>query len=97
MPRPGEVLWTDEDREWALALLQVEAELCRGCGQPIGESTDPALEELWRAEVIRCHACATAGRHIESWQKEGGDAHGANVHVIRREALPWETASSMSG
>jgi hypothetical protein len=86
MPDPGEPLWTDDDRAWALALLEVEAEVCRGCGQPLAESTDPALEEAWTAEVIRCHACATGGRKAEAFQKSGGDAHGANVHVHRREA-----------
>lgn len=96
LPGPGDVLWTEEDRAWALALLKVEAESCRGCGQPLGDSTAPELEEAWRAEVIKCHACATAGHHLESWQKQGGDTHGASVHVTRREALPWQTAPSMS-
>jgi hypothetical protein len=97
LPGPGQVLWTDEDQAWALALLQVEAETCRGCGQPLGESTDADLEELWQAEVIKCHACVTAGHRAESWQKSGGSQHGANIHVTRREALPWQTASSTSG
>ncbi|MGW4803007.1 hypothetical protein [Kitasatospora sp. NPDC004272] len=85
MPEAGEPLWTDEDRAWAMALLEVEAETCKGCGQPLAESTDQALEEAYTAEVIRCHACTTAGHHLESWQKAGGDQHGANVRVTRRK------------
>jgi hypothetical protein len=85
LPGPGEALWTEEDRAWALALLAVEDEACRGCGQPLDQSTDPALEEAWTAEVIRCHACAAAGRHAEQFQKAGGEPHGANVHVHRRK------------
>lgn len=84
VPGPGESLWTDDDRAWALALLQVEAETCAGCGQPLGETTDPALEEAWRAEVIRCHACATASRQAEAFQTGGGSPHGAHVTVHRR-------------
>jgi hypothetical protein len=99
-PAPGEALWTDEDRAWALALLQVEAEVCGGCHQQLSESTDEALEEAWQAEVVLCHACATAGRHAERWRKENGDgpAHGAGVRVTRRkEAAPWLIAPSTSG
>ncbi|MGW8901665.1 hypothetical protein [Streptomyces sp. NPDC055753] len=32
----GEPLWLPEDRAWALALLQVEADACPDCGQPWG-------------------------------------------------------------
>lgn len=98
MPGPGEPLWLDDDRAWALALLQVEAETCTGCRQPLTESMDPALEEAWRAEVVLCHACATAGRTAEHYRQHGGDAHGANVRVHRRkEATPWPTVQSTSG
>lgn len=85
MPGPGEPLWTDSDRAWALALALVEEQACRGCGQPLGESTDPDLEEAWVAEVIRCHACTTAGHAGERFHAEGGDQHGASVHVHRKE------------
>jgi hypothetical protein len=37
----GEPLWLDEDRAWALALLDVEADACPECGQPWSEATDP--------------------------------------------------------
>jgi len=87
VPDPDEPLWTDSDRAWALALLQVEDEVCKGCGQLLSESTDPELEEAWAAEVLRCHACTAAGHRAEAFQRAGGDQHGANVHVHRREAL----------
>lgn len=84
MPRPGEPLWTPEDRAWALALAVVEAESCSGCGQPLAQTLDPELEEAWRAEVVRCHACAAAATHVEGWQSSGGDTRGAQVRVTRR-------------
>ncbi|MCG6499466.1 hypothetical protein [Kitasatospora sp. A2-31] len=84
VPGPGEVLWTDEDRAWALALLQVEAETC-SCGHPLADTLDGDLEESWRAEIVRCHACATAARHLDGWRDAGGDTRGAQVRVTRRE------------
>lgn len=96
LPGPGEPLWTDEDRAYAFALLDLEADTCTGCGQSLTESMDPEREELWKAEVVRCHACGTAARHVEGWQKGGGDARGAHVRVLKREALPWQSAASPS-
>lgn len=96
LPAPGEPLWTGEDRAWALALLELEADTCSGCGQSISESMDPDREDAWRAEVLRCHACTAAARHVESWQKQGGDQRGAHVRVTKREGLPWLTAPSTS-
>ncbi|MFE6866007.1 hypothetical protein ACFVFS_05585 [Kitasatospora sp. NPDC057692] len=85
MPRPGEPLWTDEDRAWALALLAVEAETCSGCGHPLADTLDVDLEDHWRAEVLRCHACATGARHVDGWRDAGGDTRGAQVRVTRKE------------
>jgi hypothetical protein len=35
--------WTDEDRAWAVALMEVHADTCAGCNQS--------------PEPTRCHAC----------------------------------------
>ncbi|MFD0405023.1 hypothetical protein [Kitasatospora sp. NPDC127116] len=83
---PGEPLWTDSDRAWALALLAVEDETCRGCGQPIGEATSPDTEGRWEAELIRCHPCTTASTTTTRFQQDGGDPAGVHVHVHRKEA-----------
>jgi hypothetical protein len=56
-PAPGEALWTDEDRAWALALQAEDAGTCGGCGQPRAESTDPANEGRYSAEAVECHGC----------------------------------------
>ncbi|MFJ2863678.1 hypothetical protein [Kitasatospora sp. NPDC087314] len=80
----GEPLWTDSDRAWALALLTVEEDTCRGCGQPLTESTDADAENAWTAEVIRCHACTTAHQRSTQFQKDGGDLGGAHIHVRHR-------------
>jgi hypothetical protein len=81
---PGEPLWTDSDRAWALALQAVEDDTCRGCGQPLSEATAPESEFAWVAEVVRCHACTAAGQRTAMFQQDGGDPHGAHVHVHHR-------------
>lgn len=58
--------------------------MCQGCGHPVGESTDPALEEAWQAEIVRCHACSAASRKADGWHEAGGDSHGINVRVSRK-------------
>lgn len=60
--------WTDEDRDLALALLAYEASLCTGCGHPLAETTDPAAEEAYVAEAMRCHRCTAAEQEAESYR-----------------------------
>jgi hypothetical protein len=83
-PQPGEPLWLDEDRHWALALLEIEADSCRDCGQPWSEATDPDAEFRYHGAVVRCHACATAARTVSAFEKSGGQTEGLHVHVERR-------------
>ncbi|WP_123661585.1 hypothetical protein [Actinocorallia herbida] len=53
-----EPLWTDEDRGWAEALAHFEADECKGCGQPLSESTEASAEGAYDAPLpLRCHAC----------------------------------------
>lgn len=62
---PGEPLWLAEDRAWAVALLEYEADMCSGCGQPRSESMDAKHEEDYRPAALRCHACASIARASE--------------------------------
>lgn len=62
MPQPGEPLWTDEDRAWALALHAEEAEECPGCGLPMDETRSPDAEGEYVATRARCHACTPKER-----------------------------------
>ncbi|WP_263165394.1 hypothetical protein [Streptomyces sp. SCSIO ZS0520] len=80
----GEPLWLDEDRAWAFALAEVEADACPECGQPWGEATDPASEEAYRAELIRCHACSTSASAVRAYQDKGGKTEGLHVHIEKR-------------
>jgi hypothetical protein len=70
--QPGEPVWLDEDRAWALALTDVESELCPGgCGQPIAESTAVGNDEAYDVRVTQCHACATLARRTEDRSTQG--------------------------
>jgi hypothetical protein len=80
---PGEPLWLPEDRAWALALLNVEADCCPECRQPWSEATDRANEEAYRAELIRCHACTASAHTVKAYQDKGGTAEGLHVHIER--------------
>jgi hypothetical protein len=83
MPGPGEPLWLEDDRAWALALQVVEADVCPDCRQPWSEATSKDNEYAWRAELARCHACAAAARATGEFQSSGGDMRGLHVHVSR--------------
>lgn len=53
-----EVEWDDDERGWALALLEYEADQCPGCGGQMSETTDKTTEGRWRVPPpTRCHRC----------------------------------------
>lgn len=60
--------WTEEDQAWAIALLQLEADTCPGCGQPLSQSTLPAAEGEYEVPApTRCHCCTTLHVHQERY------------------------------
>lgn len=72
---PGQPLWTKEDTDLAVALTEIEADRCGGCGQPRSESMDPANEYAYRADPLRCFSCAARERESrsrgENWDEAG--------------------------
>lgn len=83
LPVAGEPLWLAEDRAWALALLQVEADKCPDCGHPWAEATDIGNEFKFKAEVVRCHACTAGAKAVSAYQNKNGDSRGLHVHVTK--------------
>jgi hypothetical protein len=75
----GEPLWTEEDRDYALALLAVDADRCE-CGQPRSESTLAEAEFTYRAEKLRCHCCKTIAEASERW---ADDSKGLLISINR--------------
>jgi len=81
VPVPGEPLWTDEDRGWAIALLEYEADICSGCGQPHGESTLIENEFHYKPTVLVCHACRTVARQAEDLSESKANTKGLMIGV----------------
>jgi hypothetical protein len=58
MPQPGEPLWLEDDRAWALALHQLEADPPHDCGFPLSETLDPKNETAYTVDLLgSCAAC----------------------------------------
>lgn len=57
IPEPGEPLWTDRDRDEAMALVVAEWDACTGCGQSLTETTQPENEGRYVAEQLLCGGC----------------------------------------
>lgn len=77
----GEPLWLPEDRHWAQALLEVEADACPECGQPWSEATDRANEFNYTAELVICHACSTSAKRVRAHQNKNGESSSDGLHV----------------
>lgn len=55
--------WTEQDLAEAMALLKLEADTCRGCGELLSESTHPDAEGGYEVDPpTRCHACTELER-----------------------------------
>lgn len=80
----GEPLWLPEDRYWALALAEVEADACPECGQQWSETTDPVNEFAYKAQLIKCHACGTSAKTVRAYQENKGSTDGLHVHIEKR-------------
>ncbi|MER5653429.1 hypothetical protein ABT076_10480 [Streptomyces sp. NPDC002131] len=81
----GEPLWLDEDRHWALALAEIEADSCPDCHQPWGEATDKENEEGYQAHLVKCHACSMSAKSVRAYQsRNNSDTDGLHVHVERK-------------
>jgi hypothetical protein len=83
VPAVGEPLWTDDDRDWAMALLAYEAELCE-CGQPRSESMNPDSEGAYVAEPLACHACRAIARSGEPFAESPRASQGLFISVTKR-------------
>lgn len=50
--------WDEQSRAEAITLLDLEADTCSGCGQPLSESTtDEAFGGYQAVGPVRCNGC----------------------------------------
>lgn len=85
---PGEPLWLEEDRQWALALWEVEADACPDCRKPWGEVTDPAHEGRYATELVTCHACAASAAAVRKHEEGNGETGGLHVNAELKKPRP---------
>lgn len=79
----GEPLWLQSDTDLAVALTELEASTCSGCGQPVAECMSTEGDGAYDAEPWRCHGCATRDRKAQEFSK-AGDQAGIRWVVKRR-------------
>lgn len=80
--------WTDDDRAWAIALLEEQRERCSGCGQPLAVCMDPRTEYTWSVVRHTCQAClvmeAEQDNDVEAAKsRPGARARGRKYTVVQ--------------
>jgi hypothetical protein len=73
--------WSDDDQAWAIALLEYEADLCSGCGQPRSESMDAGHEFDYHPTALRCHGCAAVAAESERFSGPTANTKGLMIGV----------------
>lgn len=63
-----EVEWDDEQRAWMLALAEVEAQECPGCGGHLPGTTRPGVE-FDTTHPTRCKRCEALGIRAKNVQQ----------------------------
>jgi hypothetical protein len=84
--RAGDPLWLEDDRAWAMALLEVDSDLHRPCGHPLSETTavDPATKlpvHTYEVDLPDlCGACAVLNAELDdpAWEQQSN----ARAHVF---------------
>lgn len=74
-------MWTHEDVEYALAWQELDADKCGGCGQPRGESFDPANQDQYDVRALVCHACYAREQAFRSYS-DGDGSRTDGLHLI---------------
>lgn len=85
VPPDGAPMWTDEDRAYALAWLDYERDLCKGCGQSLTKSTHKDNQFGYGGEIVRCHSCAAQARTVHRFVDDGNDQSGV---MFRMTTMP---------
>lgn len=63
--------WDAEERAWAFALLELDADRCGGCGHPLSETTDARAEDGYHAPyAMTCHACKAVALRRRDYESD---------------------------
>jgi hypothetical protein len=78
-------LWTDEDRNLLLALLEEEALECKECGHPRDVSHDRKTAGTWQVHRDTCEACRVLEAVAGNDAKSDSPPRGVKYAVVRSE------------
>lgn len=74
--------WDEDERAWAIALLELDADTCPGCGGMLTDTTAPDAEGKYVASApTRCHKCTAISVAQSSYHD--------NPNVRHTSALLW--------
>lgn len=77
-----EAEWDDDERAWVLALLELEADTCPGCGGQMSVTTEAGAEGHYHVPApTRCHQCTALS--------QAQDAYHSNPNAKHTQALLW--------
>lgn len=83
--RPGvDPEWTRSDRLFALGWEAEQAELCRDCGQPWRETSDPEAFEDYEASLVTCWSCAERDSFRDQLGRDDSVVMPGRKIVVRR-------------
>lgn len=80
---PGEPVWTDKDREWAIA-LHLEEQNTHACGHPIDEVFAKESDGKYVGEAFRCHACAAIAKGQTAYASDEHASTDGLIMIARR-------------
>lgn len=67
-----------------MAWIEVQADTCSGCQQPLSQSTHPDAEGGYEVpDPTRCHSCTVLHKHQAKYE-EAGTAPGLLFETTRR-------------
>jgi hypothetical protein len=89
LPGPGELAWTDEDRDLALAYQDEQDATCPGCGHPLDESTNADNADAYDVTVSVCHGCAARERAAKDARDDRDAPLGLRIGTVLDPELRW--------
>lgn len=88
--------WSDEDRAYALALTDYDANRCPGCGGQLDETTDPKIAD--RVHHTKCHRCVAIAKVRDAYHEEHKDPAGnSDADLLLWHAEPVPIPQSVNG
>lgn len=67
---PGEPMWLPEDADLALEWQAEQDITCKGCGQPVDESTATASEGGYEGHAVVCFGCRELRQHASGFESD---------------------------